>query len=153
MRRAFLAVLAALVVLALFGFFGVHSRTVSAASGDGTMHVDVHYAQVARAGLAVPFEVTVTRRQGFSGDVTVAVSSSYLELFDRSAIDPEPAGGRANQQATTWRFDEPHGQTFVMSLDMQVQAGRHFGRTGFVTVRDLGDGSVAHATFKTWLAP
>jgi hypothetical protein len=40
-----------------------------------------------------------------------------------------------------------------MSMDMQVQAGKHFGRAGFVTVRDRGDGTVARATIKTWLAP
>ena len=57
-RRALITVLAAIVVLALFGFLGIHSRTVSASSSRGGMQVDVHYAQVARAGLAVPFEVT-----------------------------------------------------------------------------------------------
>src|SRR6187401_1427985 len=144
-RRALITVLAAIVVLALFGFLGIHSRTVSASSSRGGMQVDVHYAQVARAGLAVPFEVTVHRRRGFDGDLTISVSSSYLALFDRNSVDPEPAGGNANERATTWRFDEPHGSTFVMSIDMQVQAGQHFGRSGFVTVRDQGDGTVAHA--------
>ena len=152
-RRGFLTLLALVVVLALFGFLGVHSRTVSASSSGGGMDLEVHYAQVARAGLAVPFDVTVTRRHGFSGDVTVSVSSSYLDLFDRNAVDPEPSGGHRNGVATSWRFDQPHGKTFVMSIDMQVQSGRHFGRKGFVTVRDGGDGTVAHATFKTWLAP
>ena len=152
-RRAFLTLLALIVVLALFGFFGIHSRTVSASSPSGGMRVEVHYAQVARAGLAVPFEVTVTRRAGFDGDLTVAVSSRYLDLFDRNSVDPEAAGGRATGHATTWRFDEPPGSTFVMTIDMQVQAGQHFGRSGFVTVRDHGDGTVARATFKTWLAP
>jgi hypothetical protein len=152
-RRALVTVLAAIVVLALLGFFGVHSRTVSASSSDGGMQLDVHYAQVARAGLAVPFEVTVRRRRGFDGDLSISVSSSYLAMFDRNSVDPEPAGGNANERATTWRFDQPHGNVFVMSIDMQVQAGRHFGRTGFVIVRDQGDGMVARATFKTWLAP
>ena len=152
-RRAVITVLAAIVVLALFGFLGIRSRTVAASSRDGATHIDVRYAQVARAGLAVPFEVTVRRPGGFDGDLTIAVSSSYLDLFDRSGVDPEPAGGAAGPRAITWRFDEVHGTTFVMSMDMQVQAGKHFGRTGFVTVRDRGDGTVARATFKTWLAP
>jgi hypothetical protein len=152
-RRGFLTVLAAIVILALFGFFGIHSRTVSASSRSGAMHVDVHYAQVARAGLAVPFEVTVTRRNGFDGNLTVSVSSSYLALFDRNTVDPVPTGGRATERATTWRFDRPHGSAFVMTIDMQVQSGQHFGRSGFVTVRDQGDGTAARATFKTWLAP
>ena len=153
LRRAFLTLLAVIVVVALFGFLGIRSRTVSASSRNGDMDLDVHYAQVARAGLAVPFEVTVTRRDGFSGDVTVSISSSYLDLFDRNAIDPEATAGHTSELATTWRFDQPHGTTFVMTIDMQVQGGRHFGREGFVTVRDHGDDTVAHATFKTWLAP
>ena len=152
-RRAFLTVLAAIVILALFGFFGIHSRTVSASARNGGMSIEVHYAQVARAGLAVPFDVTVHRPRGFDGDLTVSISSSYLALFDRNSVDPEPAGGYAGEHATTWRFDEVRGTTFVMTIDMQVQSGKHFGRSGFVSVRDHGDNTVARATFKTWLAP
>jgi hypothetical protein len=152
-RRGFLTLLAAIVVLALLGVFGVHSRTVAADSSTGGMTIEVHYAQVARAGLAVPFTVTVTRSHGFTGDLAIGVSSSYLDLFDRNSVDPEPTGGRSNARTTTWRFDEPHSRTFVMTIDMQVQSGQHFGRSGFVTVRDHGDGTTARATFKTWLAP
>src|SRR4051812_3511829 len=102
-RRGFLSLLALLVVLALFGFFGIHSRTVSASSPHGDMTVEVHYAQVARAGLAVPFQVTVRRPSGFDGDVTVAVSSLYPHLFDRNSLVPPPPRGPARERAAPRR--------------------------------------------------
>jgi hypothetical protein len=42
----------------------------------------VHYAEVARAGLDVPFRITVQWQSGVDQDVTLAVSSEYLDLFD-----------------------------------------------------------------------
>src|SRR4051794_24530364 len=92
-RRMFLGLLAVIVVLAILGFAGVRSRTVAATSRDRSMEIEVQYAQIARAGLDVPFEITVTRRGGFSGDLAVHVSSSYLDLFDRNTVDPEPSSG------------------------------------------------------------
>jgi hypothetical protein len=154
-RRIFLTLLALVVVVGAFDLLGVRSRTVSARSADGLMTTAVHYPQVARAGLGVPFTVTVHRQGGFHGDIVVGVSSSYLELFDRGAIDPEPASSTTTNDATLWRFDPPRGETFVASLDLQVQGGRHWGRTGTVTVSDGtgAGGRTLSSTFKTWLAP
>jgi hypothetical protein len=147
------ALLALIVLAALLGFLGVRSRTSSAQSQNGDVSLEVHYAQVARAGLDVPFEITVQRRGGFDDDVTLAVSSSYLELFNRNAIDPEPSSSTSTSKEVIWRFDRPPGNTLVVSLDMQVQYGRHFGRNGFVTVLDRDRNAIARTTFKTWLAP
>jgi hypothetical protein len=151
-RRAFMSVLALIVLAAIFGFLGVRSRTVSTHSTNGAVTMDVHYAQFARAGLDVPFDITVHRRGGFQDDVVVAVSSSYLELFDRNAMDPDPSSATSTSDAVIWRFDPPPGDTFVMSIDMKVQNGRHFGKSGWAEVRESGR-PVARATFKTWLAP
>src|SRR5581483_8031124 len=98
-------VLALTVVVAagLLGFLGVHTTTESARAGDGTT-LEVHFADVARAGLAVPFEITVHRTGGFHGDVFLAVSSRYLDLFDRNTISPPPVSGTADERVTVWRF-------------------------------------------------
>ena len=93
------------------------------------------------------------RRGGFDDDVTLAVSSSYLELFNRNAIDPEPSSSTATSNEVIWRFDRPPGDTLVVSVDMQVQYGRHFGRNGFVAVLDHDRNAIARTTFKTWLSP
>lgn len=152
-RRGFLAVLATVVGLALFGWLGVRSRSTRAQSADGSLAIEVTYAQVARAGLDVPFRVKVTRPGGFAGQVSVRVSSAYLELFDVGGVHPEASGGSSTPVSAAWEFDRPRGPAFEFSLDMQVQGGKHFGRSGLVVVRDHGDGATARATFKTWLAP
>jgi hypothetical protein len=153
LRRAFLALLAVIVLAGLFELLGVRSRTVSAASADGSTHVRVKYAQVARAGLDVPFEITVQRAGGFDGPVLVAVSSDYLGLFDRNALDPEPSSATATADETIWQFDPPAGDTLVVSFDLQVQSGRHWGKHGTVSVLDPSGNPLVRASFKTWLAP
>jgi hypothetical protein len=146
--------LLALVVLAgLLHLLGVKSRTVDATSPDGAITLSVHYAQIARAGLDVPFRITVERPGGFDQDVAVAVSGEYLDLFDRSSIEPQPSSATATAADVIWRFDPPAGDTLEISVDMQVQGGRHWGRTGTVAVLDDGGSALVHVDFKTWLAP
>jgi hypothetical protein len=152
-RRGFLSLLAVIVLAGATGFLGVKSRTANSSSADGATSVHVHYAQVARAGLDVPFQITIHRRGGFDGDVTLAVSSSYLELFDRNTMDPEPSSSTTTERDTVWHFDQPPGETFVVSLDMQVQKGRHWGRSGTVEVLGSDGTPTAHLTVKTWLSP
>jgi hypothetical protein len=153
LRRAFMTILAVIVVLGLLDILGVHSRTVAAQSGDGTVSLHVHYAQVARAGLDVPFEITVQRKGGFVGDVVLAISSAYFDLFDMNAINPEPSSATATDSDSIWTFDRPPGDTLQVSVDMQVQGGRHWGKSGTVAVLDSTGKPTAAVHFKTWLAP
>jgi hypothetical protein len=153
LRRIFMALLAVLVALGLLGLLGVRSRTVTAQSADGQVELSVRYAQVARAGLDVPFRITVRRQGGFAGDVTLAASSSYLDLFDRNAVDPEPSSATSTEDDVIWQFHQPPGDTLEVSLDMQVQGGRHWGRSGHVSVLDQSGQPVATVSFKTWLVP
>jgi hypothetical protein len=153
LRRVFLALLAVVVALGLVGLLGVRSRTVTSQSPDGQVEVSVRYAQVARAGLDVPFRVTIRRQGGLDGDVTVAASSNYLDLFDRNAIDPEPSSATSTEDEVIWKFDQPPGDTLEISLDMQVQSGRHWGRSGHVTVLDDSGQPIVGVGFKTWLVP
>ena len=152
-RRAFLTLLAVVVVAGLFEACGVRSRTVTAVSGDGTTHLAVKYAQVARAGLDVPFEITVRHAGGFDGDVVIAVSVDYLGLFDRNGIEPAPSSATGTPDEVVWTFDPPPGDTLSVDLDMQVEGSRHWGRSGEVRVLDGSGAEVVHASFKTWLAP
>jgi hypothetical protein len=153
LRRAFIVLLAVVVALGLVGLLGVRSRTVTATSADGQVELSVRYAQVARAGLDVPFRISVRRQGGFTGDVTLAVSSTYLDLFDRNAIDPEPSSATSTEDDVIWKFDQPPGDTLEISLDMQVQGGRHWGRSGRVSVLDDSGQPIVNVGFKTWLVP
>jgi hypothetical protein len=153
LRRIFMALLAVVVALGLVGLLGVRSRTVTAQSADGQVELSVRYAQVARAGLDVPFRITVRRQGGFTGDVTVAASNSYLDLFDRNAVEPEPSSATSTEGDIIWRFESPPGDTLEVSVDMQVQGGRHWGRSGDVTVLDESGQPIVSVGFKTWLVP
>jgi hypothetical protein len=152
-RRAFLGLLALVVIAGLLHVLGVRSRTVIARSRSGRVVLSVEYAQVARAGLAVPFRITVHRAGGFDRPVTVAVSSDYLDLFARNAVDPQPTSETSTGARTEWTYDTPPAATFVVTVDLQVQQGKHFGRRGQVMLLDPDRHVVARATFTTWLAP
>ena len=152
LRRAFLLLLFLVVLAGLLGFLGVRSHTVVTTSSDHSVQLRVRYAQVARAGLDVPFEIDVQRTRPSKQDVVIAVPSNYLSLFDMSGIQPEPSSSTATATSVIWHFDAPPGRDFIVSLDMQVQGGRHFGRSGFVSLLD-GNTTVAHVSFHTWLSP
>jgi hypothetical protein len=145
--------LAVIVLAGLAHLLGVWSRTVESTSPDGAVHLGVHYAQVARGGLDVPFRITVQQAGGIDQDVTIAVTSDYLDLFDRNGIEPQPTGATATADDVIWRFEHPPGDTLEVSVDMQVQAGRHWGRSGTVAVLDDTGSPIVQVQFKTWLAP
>ncbi|MEA3215569.1 MAG: hypothetical protein QOJ19_1725, partial [Acidimicrobiia bacterium] len=111
------------------------------------------YAQVARAGLSVPFEVTVHRQGGFDQKIVLAVSNDYLGIFDQNAKSPEPVEETGSDREIEWRFDPPEGETFTFSLDARVQGSRHWGRSGLVRLLDEAGSQLAQVKFKTWLAP
>jgi hypothetical protein len=150
-RRAFLALLAIIVAAGLTGWLGVHSSTATARGPGVTL--SVRYAHVARAGLDVPFELTITKPAGFDNDVVLAVSQNYLGLFNANSVEPQPSSENSNGSDAIWRFDRPEGTTFVVSVDMQVQSGQHWGRSGSVTLLDASHHRTARVTFKTWLVP
>lgn len=153
LRRAFIALLALIAVGGALGLFGVRTRSVTAQSADGSTTLTVRYAHVARAGLSVPFQLTVRRPGGFTDPITLTVSSDYLDFFDRNAVEPPPESATATGDMSIWSFDAPPGDTFVASIDMQVQGGRHWGKSGTVTVLDSNGSPVVAAHFTTWLVP
>jgi hypothetical protein len=151
-RRIFLSLLAIVVVAGLFDLLGVRSTTTTARAPDGTA-LSLHYAQVARAGLDVPFEITVRQPNRFTDSVKIAVSTSYLSLFDLNGTQPQPSSSTATQDQIIWEFDPPPGNVLVVTLDMTVQGGRHWGRSGSVTLLDREDHTIVRSTFHTWLSP
>jgi hypothetical protein len=151
-RRAFVALLALVILAGLLGLFGVHSRSVAARGRDGEV-LAVHYASIARAGLSTPFQITVHDPGGFDGPVVLAVSRDYLDLFDVNSVNPQPDSERGNPDNVVWRFDTPHNSTFVVSVDLEVQSSRHFGQSGYVVLERESGRHIARAEFRTNLAP
>jgi hypothetical protein len=141
------------VIAALIGLLGVRSATTRVRAADGAATLTVHYAHVARAGLDVPFEITVDEQGGFAGNVVLAVSRDYLDLFNRNAVAPNPDSETGDDQNVIWEFQPPQSTVLTVSVDMQVQSGRHWGRSGYVALLDKNHKQIARAKFKTWLAP
>ena len=142
-------VLVLLVLAGLVGLFGVRSSTVE--GSDGPLTVSVEHAGVARAGLAVPFTVTVQRSGGFDGPVEVRVSSDYMSRIDEHGLDPEPDSVASDGEWLTWRWDEVEGDTHEVDFDGRIEPGIHWRFGGSVQVRTASE--LVHVDIDTWIAP
>lgn len=149
-RRVFLLMMLAIVVLGLSGLLGVRDDTVS--SADGGYSISLTYPRVARAGLDVPFQVTVTRPGGFDGQVTLAVTGDYFDIFESQGISPQPSDETQDGSLHYLTFSKPPGDTLVVSWDVYVQPSSQRGRGGTVSVMQ-GGRPVTSADFRTTLLP
>jgi hypothetical protein len=149
-RRAFLMLVLLVVVAALCGFLGMRKATASA-TGDG-YGISLTCARIARAGLDVPWKLTITHPGGFSGPVTIQVTSTYFEMFESQGIMPQPSNETDDGQWWTATFAPPQGDTLVVTLDVYVQPVSKQGRSGTVAVLDHHVPAVS-VDFKTTLLP
>src|SRR3954469_7203821 len=147
-RRLALIVVAVLVVLGAIGVLGVHAGTVSTSSNG--YQLKVVYPHVARAGQDVPWRATVTHKGGFSGDVTLAVSSHYFDIFDTQAWHPEPDMETATPNFYYLSFSPPPGDTLEVSYDTYIQPASQLGRRADV-VLIVDNKEVARTSYRTWL--
>ena len=150
-RRGTLAVLLVVVLAGAAGFLGVHSGSTSATASDWSL--DLRYAQVARAGLDVPWEVTVRHRGGFTGDVTLAVTGAYFDIYETQGFHPEPSDESRDGDTLYLTFKAPpSGDTLVVAYDAYIQPACQVGRSGSVSVLDDGR-RAATVDFRTRLLP
>jgi hypothetical protein len=150
LRRVFLSVLAAFLVLGVAGFLGVRSRTVSARGGG--YQLTVTYGEISRAGLATPFSIQVRHPGGFDGPVTVATTSDFLDLFDENGFDPQPASVTTTADDVIWTFQAPPGDVLAISFDARVAPSEQWGRSGATSVLVHGR-PVVTARYRTWVMP
>ena len=106
-RRAFLCLLLVVVLAGVTGRLGVRTATASADSAD--YDLDVTYAAVARAGLDVPWQVTVTSRAGFQEEITLAVTGDYFDIYETQGFTPEPSASTRDADTLYLTFDAPEG--------------------------------------------
>jgi hypothetical protein len=148
------ALIASVVVdgLDLLDTYGVDDAHVRATAGG--YELDVRYATVSRPGLATPFEITVTRHVGGEDPVTVAVSSSYLSMWDENGLDPTPAESTSTERDTLWTFDVPsNDETLRISFDARIEPAAQTGKPGRVAVVDETGADVVSVSFRTRLMP
>jgi hypothetical protein len=149
-RRITIGVLAILVLLGALGLFGVRTGSVRA-SGDG-YQLTVDYATVSRAGLDTPWRVTVHRRGGFAGPITLASSAAYFDMFETQGLDPAPDTETASARYRYQTFTPPPGDTFTVTFDAYIQPASQVGHRGETAL--LIDGrTVARVSYRTRLVP
>jgi hypothetical protein len=149
-RRGILGLLLAFVLAGLGGFLGV--RTATETDRAGGYELSLHHATTARAGLDVPWEVTVTHEGGFEKVIRLAVTGDYFDIFETQGFTPDPSDATRDGQTLYLTFAAPPGDTFVVAYDAYIQPSSQLGRDGTVSV--LEDGlPVASVDFDTTLLP
>lgn len=149
LRRLALGGLTAFVALGLFGFLGVRSTTTSADAGSFT--ASLHHATVARPALAVPYELTIRREQGFDEPIEVRITTGYLRSFDENGTNPQPDSASSDGDETVWEFEPPEGTTFTLWLDTRIEPSVQWRCDGSTTVT-IGDETVT-IEHPMWVLP
>ena len=150
-RRGTLAVLLVVVLAGAAGALGVHSASTSSSGTDWSLRL--RYAQVARAGLDVPWQVTVRHSGGFTDDVTLAVTGAYFDIYETQGFHPEPSDESRDSDTLYLTFKAPpKGDTLVVAYDAYIQPASQVGRSGSVSVLDHGR-RAATVHFRTRLLP
>ncbi len=149
-RRIGIAVLFIVVVCGAAGLFGVRSATLS--SSHQGYEMTLTYPRIARAGLDVPFRVHVHHPDGFSSDLSIAISSHYFEMFERQGFFPEPDSETNDGRFVTLIFSKAPGEDFQLEYDTYIQPAAQIGKSAVVQVREKGK-VVAQTSIHTWLLP
>ena len=149
-RRAFLAALVAVLVLAAANVLGPRVGAVTAMGGG--YRLAVTYAEVSRPGLATPWGVEVTREGGFDGPIRIATTRSYLHLFDYNVIHPQPSAETGTPELVIWEFDPPPGETFRASFDGRLEPTEHLGPLAATSVLE-GHVPVVTVRYTTRVVP
>lgn len=114
--------------------------------------LSVRYGTVSRPALATPFDIEVVRAGGFDEPVTVAVTSSYLGMWDENGLSPTPSAETSAGAWTLWEFDPPEGERLSVSFDARIEPSVQSGRSGAVAV--FVDGApVVRVEFHTRVMP
>lgn len=150
LRRTILVLLGLVVLAGGVGLLGVKSGSVADA-GDGYA-LTVDYAQIARAGLDVPFDVTVTRTGGFDEDVILAMTADYFKIFEHQGVSPEPDSETSEGPMVYMTFLAPQGEEFHLIYDVYIQGSSQLGASGEVWLI-VDDRPVLEVAFTTVLLP
>jgi hypothetical protein len=149
-RRAILAVLLAILVLAAANVLGLKVGAVSASGGG--YRIAVTYAEVSRPGLATPWGIEIIREGGFEGPIRIATSRTYLHLFDYNVVHPQPATETGTPELVIWEFDPPPGDTLRVSFDGRLEPTEHLPQGASTSVLE-GDLPVVTVHYSTKVVP
>ena len=131
--------------------FGVDTAAVEQQTADGR-RLRVEYAELTRPALASPFAIEVTDADGFTEPIELAVSRSFIELWDENGMYPTPSAERGDEQWVVWEFDPPDGTTLRFFYDARLEPARQRGFPGRVQWREDGV-PVAEVSFDVKVRP
>ena len=116
--------------------------------------LSLEYPRIARAGLDVPWELTISAPAGFDDDeAVVRVSSEYFSTFQFHGISPAPTAESTDGTYTYWTFQIPaEADEFAVSVDHAVRPRTFIGGSGTVALI-VDDQVVAPLEFTTTLIP
>jgi hypothetical protein len=149
-RRAVLTLLGLVVLADLVGLLGVHTSSATASRGGYTM--TLRYPGVARAGLDIQWQVTVTHPGGFGKELTLGVTGDYFDIFETQGFHPNPSAETRDGHTLYLTFDAPPGDTFVVYYDAYIQPASQQGKSARVAVIDHGQPAV-WIDYRTRLVP
>ncbi|KAF0963598.1 hypothetical protein [Rhodococcus sp. T7] len=142
--------LAVIVVLGEVGLLGVRSATARASGGG--YELTPTYLQIARAGLDVPWNLTVRKVGGFAEPVVIVVESDYFDIVENQGWTPEPSAETSDASRTYMTLDPRPGDTLTLGFDAYIQPSARIGAPGSVSILEKGH-DVVTLEFPTWLVP
>ncbi|HMC37430.1 MAG TPA: hypothetical protein VKK30_06145, partial [Actinomycetota bacterium] len=124
-RRLYMGLVGAFLLLGFLNVFGSRTATVSAAANGYTLRVS--YPAATRSSLPVKWQLVLTHPGGFSGSIRVGMPLQYFNLFDFNNFYPLPSSTLNRGGLVIMEFSPPIGDTFDLLLDARTQAGLKTG--------------------------
>ncbi|MBV9487092.1 MAG: hypothetical protein JO246_13650 [Frankiaceae bacterium] len=141
-RRAGVAILAGVVIAALFNVFGQRANT--AVANGAAASVEVHAPTVVRPGLLYQAKISITARSAIPA-AQLVFSHGWFDGMTLNTAEPGPATETSARNGSVIFSIGPltAGQTFVQYLEFQVNPTSSSRRGQVVTVRSHGVGLVS----------
>ncbi|MDX6309480.1 MAG: hypothetical protein QOI06_2526 [Nocardioidaceae bacterium] len=153
--RIFIGLLLLACVAGAVGLLGGHT-SVAVSTRNG-YRVQLSYPGTARPGLDTFWELEITHPGGFKGQLTIAVTGAYFDLFETQGFYPTPSATTRDGSFVYMTFTAPsQGDTFKVMYDAYVQPylepNHLLGQTATVAVMNHGQAADS-IHYTTWLLP
>jgi hypothetical protein len=149
-RRVVMGGLTIFVLLGASGVFGVRTASVSASGGG--YRLTVIYPAVARPGLAIKWELRLTRAGGFDGPISLATTLQYFDILDFNNWQSTPTSITNRGDMVVWVFDPPEGDTLVVDVDGRLAPAVQRGTEASTSVM-RGEERVVTVHYETRVMP
>jgi hypothetical protein len=109
---------------------------------------------MARAGLDIQWQATVTHPGGFGKQVTLAITGDYFNIYETQGFHPQPAQETRDGTTLYLTFTTAPGNTFVVDFDTYVQPASQAGSAATLAVVDPQTlATLTSVDFRTRLMP